>query len=317
MSVGQPSEKPASLKAAHIERLLEQRIREGVYGEGAQLPTVREMAEELSVNKNTVVRAYQALERKGYLELTRGRGAFVRQRAPQSGAVDSRWLNRLDHLLVDARSRGLSREIVLHEVTMGMDRQYGPAGLRVAFVECNLPDIEEMGSQLSAAVGRRLEGVLLSELLAHPESVARRFDLVVTTYYHLSEVTGALDPPARDSVVGVHAMPAHDGLLNIARLHAQVIGLVCDRAGTMDNLSHIIRTYHPSATILPALIDDDARLQTLLRKADAIVGTRSSYEQLMARQPQVPVVMVVFTIEQQSIDFLRTQITQREASSAH
>ena len=317
MSIGQPRSHSPALTATAIERLLAKRIHDGMYVEGARLPTVREMAEALGVNKNTIVRAYQALERKGYLELTRGRGAFVRQIEPRGGSLDSRWLERLDHLLDDAKSNGLSRELVLHEITRGMDRKYGPAGLRMAFAECNQPDIDEMGTQLRAAVGRPFEGVLLADVLAHSAEIAQRFDLLVTTFYHLSEVIAAVQPASREKVVGIQAMPGHDALLNIARLHGQVIGLVCDRSGTMDNLTHIIRTYHQSATIMPALIDDQSRLQTLLRKADAIVATRSCYEQLMNLQPTAPVVMVVFTIEQQSIDFLHTQIEEREAVLSH
>src|SRR5512139_2790314 len=98
-----------------IERHLEERIRRGTYAEGVQLPTVRAMAETLRVNKNTVARAYQALERKGYLELVRGRGAFVRQSAPAAGVPDSRWLARLDRLLQDAKQRAVSRDTVFTE----------------------------------------------------------------------------------------------------------------------------------------------------------------------------------------------------------
>src|ERR1700694_3362137 len=109
MSVIQhPSESKVGT-AAEIELVLEARIRDGHYAEGSRIPTVRELAEQLGVNKNTVARAYQALERKGYLELTRGRGAFVRQREPVVGVVDRRWLERLDQLLDDARRRALSR----------------------------------------------------------------------------------------------------------------------------------------------------------------------------------------------------------------
>ena len=128
MSVIQDSSGPKAGTAIEIEQVLEARIREGSFAEGSQLPTVRELAEQMGVNKNTVVRAYQALERKGYLELTRGRGAFVRQREPLLGAVDSRWLSRLDKLLDDARRWNLSREALMHESTRGVDRQYGSPG---------------------------------------------------------------------------------------------------------------------------------------------------------------------------------------------
>ena len=156
---------------------------------------------------------------------------------------------------------------------------------------------------------------MLSDLLAQAAELAARFDLLVTTFYHLSEVGRALGAANSDKLIGVHAMPVHDSLLKIARLHAQVIGLVCDRSSTVDNLTHIIHTYHPTATIMPALIDDAPRLRMLLSKADAIVVTRSCHGQLMAVQPKMPVIMVAFTIDQQSLDFLRERVTALSAAA--
>ena len=45
---------------------------------GEQLPTVRQLAVDLTVNSNTVARAYRDLEREGVIETTPGRGSFVR-----------------------------------------------------------------------------------------------------------------------------------------------------------------------------------------------------------------------------------------------
>ena len=42
-----------------------------------QLPTIHELARQLDVNPNTVVRAYQELERGGYVMAERGRGTFA------------------------------------------------------------------------------------------------------------------------------------------------------------------------------------------------------------------------------------------------
>jgi len=44
-----------------------------------QLPTVRQLAVELSINANTVARVYAQLERDGILETRRGVGTFVRE----------------------------------------------------------------------------------------------------------------------------------------------------------------------------------------------------------------------------------------------
>jgi GntR family transcriptional regulator len=46
---------------------------------GDKLPAVRELAMELTINHNTVAKAYQELEREGVIEVIRGRGTFIAQ----------------------------------------------------------------------------------------------------------------------------------------------------------------------------------------------------------------------------------------------
>jgi GntR family transcriptional regulator len=53
-------------------------IESGVMRVGEQLPSVRQMAEDLMINPNTVARAYRDLEQEGVIELRHGSGAFVR-----------------------------------------------------------------------------------------------------------------------------------------------------------------------------------------------------------------------------------------------
>ena len=52
-------------------------IETGHYNPGDQLPTVRGLASEISVNYNTVNKVYLSLAADGYIESVRGRGAFV------------------------------------------------------------------------------------------------------------------------------------------------------------------------------------------------------------------------------------------------
>src|ERR1039458_8060839 len=49
----------------------------GTLSRGHQLPTVREVAVDLSINPNTVVRAYRELEIRGVLETQQGTGTFI------------------------------------------------------------------------------------------------------------------------------------------------------------------------------------------------------------------------------------------------
>jgi len=49
---------------------------------GDQLPTVRQLAVDLAINPNTVVRAYRELELGGLLETHQGTGTFIAQKKP-------------------------------------------------------------------------------------------------------------------------------------------------------------------------------------------------------------------------------------------
>lgn len=52
-------------------------VARGELAQGEKLPSVRELAQELSINPNTVVRAYEALERDGVVTRRQGAGCFV------------------------------------------------------------------------------------------------------------------------------------------------------------------------------------------------------------------------------------------------
>lgn len=50
----------------------------GAVRDGDPLPSIRPLAEELRVNRNTVAKAYAELERQGAIETVAGRGCFIR-----------------------------------------------------------------------------------------------------------------------------------------------------------------------------------------------------------------------------------------------
>jgi GntR family transcriptional regulator len=63
---------------------------------GAQLPTVRQVAVDLSINPNTVVRAYRELEIRGVLQTQQGTGTFIsEQKIDRNDAERFRQLSQL------------------------------------------------------------------------------------------------------------------------------------------------------------------------------------------------------------------------------
>ncbi len=75
-----------------------------VLKENDQLPSVRELSLSLTVNPNTVQRAYKELEGQGYIYSIKGRGCFV---APVSFARDERKITELYTALSES-ARALS-----------------------------------------------------------------------------------------------------------------------------------------------------------------------------------------------------------------
>jgi len=85
---------------------------------GDLLPSIRELAQELSVNPTTVVKAYGELEHEGVIEMRHGKGAFVAEEASgMSDAERTKALARLARqLAVEAAQMGASPDLVLRIV---------------------------------------------------------------------------------------------------------------------------------------------------------------------------------------------------------
>jgi GntR family transcriptional regulator len=71
-------------------------IASGALTVGDQLPTVRQLAVDLSINPNTVARAYRELELGGLLETHQGTGTFISTQKMRGGEIErSRQLTQI------------------------------------------------------------------------------------------------------------------------------------------------------------------------------------------------------------------------------
>ncbi len=82
-----------------IEAGLRELIINGILSQDEQLPSVRELSIELTVNPNTVQRAYKQLEMDGFIYSVKGKGNFV---APTSEKVSTKRTEELYETLRQA-----------------------------------------------------------------------------------------------------------------------------------------------------------------------------------------------------------------------
>lgn len=102
-----------------VERF-EELIIKGVLDPQSQIPSVRNLAMELSINPNTIQRAYTELERKGLIYSVKGKGSFV---ADNDHLIDVRKVEILDSLLVlvkEARDMGITKEEIIDKINNGI-----------------------------------------------------------------------------------------------------------------------------------------------------------------------------------------------------
>ena len=89
---------------------LRQLMLSGVLGEGERLPSVRELAVKLTINPNTIQRAYRELETEGYIVSIPGKGSFVASGGMALQARKAELVEKLLSAAEELRAIGLSGE---------------------------------------------------------------------------------------------------------------------------------------------------------------------------------------------------------------
>ena len=77
---------------------------------GSQMPSVRSLAVELSINPNTIQKAYATLEQQGYIYAVKGKGNFVAGKGNYLGQKQRELLSRMESLLEEGDRLGMKRE---------------------------------------------------------------------------------------------------------------------------------------------------------------------------------------------------------------
>src|SRR5215467_9455727 len=89
-------------------------IAAGTLAGGRQLPTVRQVAVDLSINPNTVVRAYRELEIRGVLETQQGTGTFISRQKVRRDEVERQ--RQLGQIVTDFVSRAGAAGFTIEEL---------------------------------------------------------------------------------------------------------------------------------------------------------------------------------------------------------
>lgn len=93
------------------------------FREGEQLPSVRQLAEEIGINMHTVNKAYTVLKQEGYVKVDRRRGAVISVDTDRMQAV-AQLRRELEVLLAKSSCKNISKEEV-HALIDEIYENYG------------------------------------------------------------------------------------------------------------------------------------------------------------------------------------------------
>lgn len=205
-------------------------IQAGEWSPGRRLPTVRQLAGSLRINRNTASRVFTDLAREGHLSCERGRGTFVSPRRAGGRRERTReLLLLLDEAMGRARRLGFSPAGFAAALYARAHASGGAARVRkgrVLAVECERGRLRRLSRELAEALPLRVDALLTRDLRRQVRRDPRwlqTYPLVVTAVVHAREVQRVMGRTGGKVV----ALPADDRLRRVLP-HVPLV----DRAGT-------------------------------------------------------------------------------------
>lgn len=139
-----------------VEKLSDLMVR-GVLAQDSQLPSVRSLATELSINPNTIQRAYAELERQGYIYSVKGRGSFVAENHQIRAKKQVEIWRELALLVEDARNAGITMEAFQAQVAQNYKQDSGTGAERGSGAGQDTDAGQGVGSGTGSGAGSEYE----------------------------------------------------------------------------------------------------------------------------------------------------------------
>ncbi|OGK77555.1 MAG: hypothetical protein A2X52_02105 [Candidatus Rokubacteria bacterium GWC2_70_16] len=293
---------------------------------GMQLPTVRQLAGFLRINRNTAARALGDLHRDGYLESRPGRGTFVVERSPSREGRAALSLERLvAEMLERARQLGFTQDEVLTTVAArGPGDRSGtgaPVKARALLVECNGEELNRYRDEIEAQLPLSVDRILVDEL---PDRVAQEpgflqgYRIVVTTFFHIHEVKHVVAPDG-PPVVALLSEANISALLRLTELpEGTTVGLVCNTATGSQNLLRSLQAAGLShLTPVLASVDDPWSIDRMLARTRTVVCSEQGAAQMAGRlPPDVEVIVSYRALDRGGLEMLRDLLARLPADPA-
>lgn len=250
-------------------------VKKGTLVPGQQLPTVQELAQQLSIARGTIKRAYDELEHQGLLEKIQGRGTFIRYQPANSGSRKERAMAAIDSLLDELEQMDFSStEINIFLTLKQRERAERLSVLKVAMVECNTENLSQLAEQLRHIKGIELFTYLVDSIAQYPYKLDEDMDLVVTTAAHADFIESVL--PDDNKLARVALRLSTETLSGIVKLRpGENVGILCFSSRFGDLVYRSCRRYCLNTKVQrPVQFSGEADMAAYLADKDKVLVPR-------------------------------------------
>ena len=109
-----------------IIKQVEEQVLTGILKEGDKLPSVRSLSVKLSINPNTIQKAYTELDRRQMIIAVPGKGSFISQKAVEVvGASSREKIPELAKIIRDLALAGVTKDEIIRNVNEVFDEMEG------------------------------------------------------------------------------------------------------------------------------------------------------------------------------------------------
>ncbi len=309
--------------SAQLKAQLIHLIHTGQLPAGTQLPTVRQLAGFLRVNRNTVSKVFSEMEREGFLSCVPGRGSFVASPKTESKMKVEKMhqlLAVVDDALERAERLGFSPEefsLTLYARTQTASRPAKPP-LSALFVECNLPETRLLSEELRQELSLQVDSILTSDfkrLVERNPASLKRYAFVITTFYHIREVQTLLTGTGMEAIALLVEMSL-DTLMRLTALpDGTKVGVACYNWTGSENMKLSIENAGLKHLRLILGCGQDKRsLLKMLKEASIILCSNLAEDRVRALSPQGKEIIVhQRRLERAGIEMLRSRLVDLAA----
>ena len=229
-------------------------IRSGVLPTGTQLPTVREMAEQMHLSCGTVKRVYDRLQEMGDIEMTRRRGTFVKYVREDRDSRKVMAMTAIDRMIRQLTELNFSPAEIQIFLNLKM-REWGLkwSGVRVAMVTDYVELSAALERQLTQLGNVRVSVCQLKQLREYPYSVDEQSDVILASAQDGQRLQSIL--PDGSKLIKLAFCVPPESAYALARASDGALGVVCAEPGL--------------AALVSNQLPEDVRRLRVLRADDA------------------------------------------------